>query len=195
MAHTLGQPAKIVFRSVPIGLLTAIEDGRRFAQPAKQCKVSTKIENPTRQNLATVRAMDRRLRALFAISCAALTAAGLVWLYRDDPAEGHGFPVCEFHALTGLHCPGCGTLRALHQLLHGDVAAALRLNAFSICALPILLMVIVRNSIASWNGRVAYWPRPRWVPAGWRWGIVFLVIAFGVLRNVPYWPFNLLAPH
>src|ERR1041385_6710646 len=74
------------------------------------------------------------------VAAAALATLGLVAailiLYEFDPAEGH-YPVCPFHYLTGLHCPGCGTLRALHQLLHGNVAAALSLNLLSTIAIPI----------------------------------------------------------
>ena len=121
--------------------------------------------------------------------------AAIVLLYVDDPADGHLYPACMFHQLTGLHCPGCGTLRAIHQLLHGHLLAALRLNAFSICILPALVFVVVRNWIGAWKGIAVQWRRPRWVPAGWRWGLVALIIGFGILRNVPMWPFNLLAPH
>jgi hypothetical protein len=73
--------------------------------------------------------------------------------------------------------------------------AALSLNALSVCLVPILLVVSARNRIAAWRGAAAQWNRPRWVPAGWRWWLVTLIVAFGVLRNVPTWPFTLLAPH
>ncbi|HEX3998913.1 MAG TPA: DUF2752 domain-containing protein [Pirellulales bacterium] len=132
---------------------------------------------------------------LLILLAAPLFVGVLVLLYSRDPAGESGYPVCVFHHLTGLDCPGCGTLRALHQLLHGNVLAALRLNALSVCLLPVLALVVARNWLAAWRGRVARWPRPRWVPAGWRWGIVVLVIGFGILRNVPLWPFKLLAPH
>jgi hypothetical protein len=136
----------------------------------------------------------RRLSLVLGLAVALLLGA-MVFLYAHDPADGDGYPVCVFHELTGLHCPGCGTLRAIHQLLHGHLMAALRLNALSVCLLPVLLVVTARNEIAAWRGVTIKWHRPRWVPAGWRWAIVILIIAFGVLRNVPAWPFSLLAPH
>jgi len=34
-----------------------------------------------------------------------------------------------FYALTGHYCPGCGATRAIAELLHGHVAAALHFNA------------------------------------------------------------------
>jgi len=45
-----------------------------------------------------------------------------------DPAEAHFFPQCPLHALTGLYCPGCGTTRVFHHLLHGDPAGAFAMN-------------------------------------------------------------------
>src|SRR5215475_918213 len=68
--------------------------------------------------------------SILAIGCGAT-------LYFFNPAQ-HGFyPVCTFYRTTGLLCPGCGTLRAMHQLLHGNLEAAVRLNAFTVSLLPI----------------------------------------------------------
>ena len=49
-------------------------------------------------------------------------------------------PRCALYQLTGIHCPGCGNTRAAYALLHGDVAEALRQNAFSVIALPFFLV-------------------------------------------------------
>ncbi|HEY2146552.1 MAG TPA: DUF2752 domain-containing protein, partial [Pirellulales bacterium] len=114
-------------------------------------------------------------------------------LYLFDPADG-GYPVCPFHALTGLHCPGCGTLRAMHELLHGRIAAALAMNPLSTCAIPIMIGAPI------WSIASRRW-RPSARRAGRRWTVhpawllVTAIIAFGILRNVPVYPFTLLAPH
>ncbi len=47
------------------------------------------------------------------------------WL---DPAV-YPFPQCPFNSLTGYQCPGCGSQRAIHQLFHGHILSAIRLNA------------------------------------------------------------------
>ena len=67
-------------------------------------------------------------------------------LYTFPPTQFAFYPPCMFHKLTGLNCPGCGTTRALHQLLHGHIGAAFRLNpmlfllmAVALCAVPSLL--------------------------------------------------------
>ena len=41
-----------------------------------------------------------------------------------DPTTTRLFPKCAFYALTGFKCPGCGSQRAIHALLHADVLAA-----------------------------------------------------------------------
>src|ERR1700730_11233149 len=72
-----------------------------------------------------------------AIALSALTIIGSgVVLFCFNPSEYRFYPVCLFHSYTGLLCPGCGSLRALHQLVHGHVIAALRFNILLISALP-----------------------------------------------------------
>ena len=43
--------------------------------------------------------------------------AGMVLLELFDPATSGVFPPCPLHYLTGWYCPGCGSLRAIHQLV------------------------------------------------------------------------------
>src|SRR6266513_4699752 len=70
---------------------------------------------------------------------AALAATVLfVILFFFSPSQYPFYPRCPLHAMTGLHCPGCGSLRAVHSLLHGDIGAALHFNALLILSLPFL---------------------------------------------------------
>ena len=122
---------------------------------------------------------------------AALVAVACAVLYAFPPREGGLYPPCLFHAATGLHCPGCGTLRAFHALLHGNVAAALGHNVMTILSLPFLAYAFL-----SW-GRVAVGRRPLprvFTSAAWVWLLLGLVLAYWVVRNVPVWPFSWLAP-
>jgi hypothetical protein len=57
-----------------------------------------------------------------------LTLAAATMLFAFDPAVTRWFPSCPLYALTGWLCPFCGSLRALHALLHGNVAAAAAFN-------------------------------------------------------------------
>ena len=70
---------------------------------------------------------------------AVLAAAGvLLALYLFDPASSVLFPKCPFFLLTGLKCPGCGSQRALHELVHLHIGEALRFNAALVLSVPFL---------------------------------------------------------
>ncbi len=60
-----------------------------------------------------------------------------------DPEQSRLFPRCLFLSLTGYKCPGCGSQRMLHALLHGDVTAAWRQNALLLCSLPLLVVFAI----------------------------------------------------
>lgn len=76
----------------------------------------------------------------------ALAAAGFI-AYRFDPAGGaFPYPRCMFKVLTGWDCPGCGSTRALHALLHGRVADALAANPAIFVALPLIALCLAAES-------------------------------------------------
>jgi len=56
-----------------------------------------------------------------------LLGAALLLLGLFNPDTYH-FPRCPFLTLTGFQCPGCGSQRAIHYLLHGNVVQAARMN-------------------------------------------------------------------
>lgn len=62
--------------------------------------------------------------------------------FSIDPAASRFVPKCMFHELTGLKCPGCGSQRMLHALLHGDFAEAWRQNALLLIMLPLLIPAV-----------------------------------------------------
>jgi len=68
-------------------------------------------------------------------------------LFLFDPASAGFYPPCLFRTFFGFQCPGCGSLRAAHQLLHGDVAAAWALNRTVVVALPLAALVGVLGVI------------------------------------------------
>lgn len=123
-----------------------------------------------------------------------LIAAGLlafVVLFAFDPARSPIYPVCLFHKFTGLHCPGCGSLRALHQLTHGNFAAAFHHNALLVSALPLLALGLVRQQSGRRAARSGARSLARPATA---WLIAAIVILFTVLRNVPAPAFAWMSP-
>lgn len=121
----------------------------------------------------------------------ALATTAAVTLSVFDPATSGVFPPCPIRYLTGWYCPGCGSLRALHQLLHGNLRAAWALNPLTVILLPFL--VYGAASYLRFEIRGKYLPRV-FLPAGYIRALCAVIIVFGVARNLPFHPFNLLAP-
>lgn len=72
------------------------------------------------------------------------TAAFLYFTY--NPLEYAWFPKCAFYQLTGLECPGCGSQRAIHAILNGNILEGLRTNPFIIISIPygfLLIMILI----------------------------------------------------
>jgi Protein of unknown function (DUF2752) len=117
--------------------------------------------------------------------------AGIAALDFFDPATSGLFPPCPLRYLTGWYCPGCGSLRALHQLLHGNLRDAWALNPLTVVLLPFLAYGMVSGAIFEIRGR--HLPR-LFLPAVWIHALCAAIILFGIARNIPVYPFELLAP-
>jgi hypothetical protein len=81
----------------------------------------------------------------------------LLWtLFRFNPAGNGLYPQCTLYRMTGLLCPGCGGLRASHQLLHGHLREAFALNPLAIAGLPLAIWFAVEPLLRP--------PDRRWLP-------------------------------
>ena len=112
--------------------------------------------------------------------------AGAVYLFAFEPGKTGLFPVCLFRFVTGYQCPGCGSTRAMHQLLHGHIVAAFMLNPFFLLALPFLLYALIRYSAVVMRGCE---PRHNTLPASYIYALFFVVLSFWIFRNTPFYPF------
>ncbi|AKK28311.1 DUF2752 domain-containing protein [Mycobacterium sp. EPa45] len=121
----------------------------------------------------------RTTRLYTGIGTGALAVGALTYVGIADPHRpGSLFPPCPFRLLTGWNCPACGGLRMTHDLLHGDLGAAVVDNVFLLIGLPLLAIWTI------WRirrGKRAF-PLP-----------VILVIAaaaltWTVIRNLPGFP-------
>ena len=112
-------------------------------------------------------------------------------LFFCDPTHSAIYPVCLFHKFTGLNCPGCGSLRALHHLTHGEFAAAFFCNPLLIIALVVMALALSLRPIGqhSSRDRASIFTRPATI-----WAICAIVIVFGVLRNMPGPAFAWMSP-
>lgn len=130
-----------------------------------------------------IRHNDMTKRKVWIGIVVAVALVGIALFYIFDPATTP-FPRCPFLVLTGWQCPGCGSQRAIHSLLHLDLAAAWRYNAFLVLSIPYILMLLLSEHFGRrregrfnriLNSEVMIW------------GYFVLVIAWWLLRNIFNW--------
>lgn len=114
----------------------------------------------------------------------------LVYIFIN-PSEVDFLPKCPLYITTGFYCAGCGSQRATHQLLNLNFIGVLQQNVFYAFALLLLLSQFIIISINKFSKKKVYnyFNHPK-TPII----ILVLVILFWILRNIPHYPFNLLAP-
>ena len=129
-------------------------------------------------------------RAIAAIAVVAFVGGSGVVTYFD-PTTHQFFPVCPLLALTGFACPGCGLTRGFHALFHGDVVTALDFNALIPVWAVIFGYVWVSMLLLAVRGKgLPMWPtRPNFL-----WTFMIALVTFGILRNLPFYPFSVLFP-
>lgn len=121
--------------------------------------------------------MKTKMVALLVLLAA---VAGAVILFRFDPARTPFYPPCPFRRLTGCLCPGCGSLRATHQLLHGNLAEAIKLNAFSVLLLVPTLAGIAFEIRRVMGGKGLQLTK---VPAALIHTLIVAIVCFWLARN------------
>jgi hypothetical protein len=127
--------------------------------------------------------VSRRLTALLIWLSIAI---GTIYLFIFEPGRSGLFPACPFRTLTGFTCPGCGSTRGLHRLLHGDIVGAVEFNALMVASLPFLLYVLVRYTAAALTGRPY---QPHRLNAKYIWMLFVVIMCFWIFRNTRLYPF------
>lgn len=128
--------------------------------------------------------MNERARRLASpLAIGGVVAAATLALRLRDPHVSGAWGGCPTKLLTDLDCPLCGSLRAVNDLTHLDVGAALSSNLLLVLAVPAILFFWGRRLVACWRGGEAVRPLaiPSWV---WVAGLVVLTV-FTVVRNLP----------
>ena len=117
--------------------------------------------------------------------------AGAAVLYFCNPTEYGFYPRCMLYVTTGFYCPGCGATRALYQLAHGRLFAALRCNVLLVAVLPFAVVFAWRWARCRASGK----PMPQISLSGRAVTVLVVVMMiFTVLRNIRCAPFIYLAP-
>ncbi|GGH47928.1 hypothetical protein IA57_00215 [Mangrovimonas yunxiaonensis] len=122
----------------------------------------------------------------------AILLIGAVSLYfLINPAEANIFPPCPFHTVTGLYCPGCGSQRAIHDILNGNL-----LQGFGHNYLFLLLFFVLGYEALTWI-RAKCFNKTTYNlinTSKFTIAVLVVVLVFWCLRNLPFYPFTMLAP-
>ncbi|WP_370512245.1 DUF2752 domain-containing protein [Skermania sp. ID1734] len=107
--------------------------------------------------------------------------------WADPATPGGPVPICPTKALLGIDCPGCGSMRMVYALCHGDVTGAVRYNALGLVAFIALAATFVQWTIGLMSGRsTRYWHQTDLAPKI----TLIAVIVWFVVRNIPWGPFR-----
>jgi hypothetical protein len=114
------------------------------------------------------------------VGLAAAAGAGVLALVDADSTS---IPLCPLKALTGLDCPMCGALRAVSALTRLRVSEAFDHNLLFTAAVPLLVVGWVYWLVTSARGDGRR-PLPAWATIT----AVVVLVAFAVVRNLPFFP-------
>ena len=99
----------------------------------------------------------------------------------NDPNTSHAFPLCPLKAVTGIDCPMCGGLRAVHSLTHFDPIGAADHNVAVVLLLPFAAYWYV-----AWLAKSLGRPLPELRVSRQVWAVAMAaLVVFGVVRNLP----------
>jgi hypothetical protein len=110
-----------------------------------------------------------------------LICLALVYFFLDPSV--FPMPRCPFFSLTGYLCPGCGSQRAVHSLLHLDFLQAFRFNPLMVVSLPyvalggVVFLLDKSNKYVLWL-RLNLYGRY----AVYAWGVI--IVLYWIFRNL-----------
>lgn len=115
------------------------------------------------------------------------------YFYNFNPSDqSEPFISCPSKTLLGLNCPGCGSQRLIHNLLHLNFGEAFRYNPLLFILSPFVLYIL-----GTMVSNLFFGTKIRMKILYQNWFVYLLfgtIILYGILRNLPWYPFTLLAP-
>ncbi|WP_422861496.1 DUF2752 domain-containing protein [Flagellimonas sp. W118] len=116
-----------------------------------------------------------------------LSFLAILLYFSFNPENGLLFPKCPFYNYAGIYCSGCGTQRAIHDLLHLRFLEAFSHNVLLFPSVFVILQhLTVKSGIVKGRSLLSY----RYTPMV----ILIIVLLFMLLRNLRFYPFEYLAP-
>lgn len=120
------------------------------------------------------------LKAILVVFAIILLLGGIIIFYTYNPAVSSFFPKCPFYYITGYKCPGCGSQRALHQLLHLRFSEAFRYNALFIISIPFVMFLCIADIMRLKYKKLYIASRNPFLS----WGILFIICLWWICRNI-----------
>ena len=123
----------------------------------------------------------KKKTAVFILVVIAAVAFILVYALLDPASLP--FPRCPFFSLTGLKCPGCGSQRALHQLLGLHIGEAFKYNAALLLCIPLVGFLLFADIFRGRFPRI--YNASRHPALGWT--LLAAFVSWWLLRNIFGW--------
>lgn len=159
-----------------------MDDGARISPPAVAAgRTADRPPEP-----APSAPPSRRDRLAGPLLTAGLVGAFTIALRVRDPHASGSWGLCPWLQLTGHYCPGCGALRAVNDLTHGDLVGAASSNLLFVAAIPLLVLWWLSWTRQAWTGREreATARRGSGHPLVWIAVMVLVMLVFTVVRNL-----------
>lgn len=130
--------------------------------------------------------MTKTLKIFFKLSFLILISGAFFYVYFNfNPIAGKiPFPKCPTYTFLHLNCPGCGSQRAVHELLHLNIAKAFSYNPLFITTLPFLVYifgVVLYNFVFDKKIKIKILYSNTFAKA-----LIYTVIIYSILRNLPF---------
>jgi hypothetical protein len=131
--------------------------------------------------------MQGATKKILVVGLGVLSVVAILLYFSFNPENGLLFPKCPIHQYLGIYCSGCGSQRAIHDLLHLRIGDAIGHNALLLPALFVILQhLLIKAGVLKGKSLLGY----RYAPLV----LLAVVLLFMVLRNLKLYPFELLAP-
>ncbi|WP_327148743.1 DUF2752 domain-containing protein [Nocardia sp. NBC_01329] len=116
-------------------------------------------------------------------AAAAAGAAAVLLLHLRDPHVEGAYGLCPVYALFGVYCPGCGGMRAVHNLTEGHIVDSLHSNLLALPVLALYALWVGDWVIRAWRGDG---PRLPGINSVTMWTLLGAITVYTVLRNTPW---------
>ncbi|MCM1491246.1 MAG: DUF2752 domain-containing protein [Muribaculum sp.] len=124
--------------------------------------------------------MESKYRTYIAIATAAMLLLLAAAYYFFDPMETGWMPRCLWKTVTGTDCPGCGTQRMAHALMHGEFVKAWYSNAFALCMIPVIIFYVWLELNAERHNKLYRSLHSPWIINLF----IFSILCWWVIRNI-----------